>query len=200
MSFLVSPGVQVKEIDLTNVVPNIQTTIGAIAGPFVKGPVSTVTSIGSEEELIKVFGKPNDNNFEYYFTAANFLQYSDALRVVRVESGILNATANGTGLLIRDTDHYLASFGSGQGSVGMFAARTAGDHGNSINVSLCASSTAYEQNFSSNLTNGAGSLGDTTLTIDDVDASGQSLNVGDIISFFTDSGFGTFATNHAGVE
>ena len=200
MSFLVSPGVQVKEIDLTNVVPNIQTTIGAIAGPFEKGPVSTVTSIGSEEELTKVFGKPNDNNFEYYFTAANFLQYSDALRVVRVESGILNATANGTGLLIRDTDHYLASFGSGQGSVGMFAARTAGDHGNSINVSLCASSTAYEQNFSSNLTNGAGSLGDTTLTIDDVDASGQSLNVGDIISFFTDSGFGTFATNHAGVE
>ena len=38
MGFLVSPGVQVKEIDLTNVVPAVATSIGAIAGPFQKGP------------------------------------------------------------------------------------------------------------------------------------------------------------------
>ena len=55
MAFLVSPGVQVREIDLTNVVPAVQTTIGAIGGPFEKGPVSSVTTIGSEEELVKVF-------------------------------------------------------------------------------------------------------------------------------------------------
>ena len=51
MGFLVSPGVQVNEIDLTNVVPAVQTSIGAIAGPFEKGPVSEVTDISSEEEL-----------------------------------------------------------------------------------------------------------------------------------------------------
>ena len=37
MSFLVSPGVNVREIDLTNVVPAVATSIGAIAGAFQKG-------------------------------------------------------------------------------------------------------------------------------------------------------------------
>ena len=53
MSFLVSPGVQVREIDLTNVVPAVATSIGAIAGCFQKGPVSSVTNISSEEELLE---------------------------------------------------------------------------------------------------------------------------------------------------
>ena len=79
MAFLVSPGVQVKEVDLTNVVPAVATSIGAIAGPFEKGPVCEVTAIGSEEELVKIFGKPNSSNYETWFTAANFLQYSDDL-------------------------------------------------------------------------------------------------------------------------
>ena len=51
MGFLVSPGVHVREIDLTNVVPAVSTSIGAIAGPFQKGPVSSVTAINSEEQL-----------------------------------------------------------------------------------------------------------------------------------------------------
>ena len=75
MAFLVSPGVHVREIDLTNVVPAVQTTIGAIAGPFEKGPVSSISTIGSEEELVEIFGKPNASNFEWWFTASSFLQY-----------------------------------------------------------------------------------------------------------------------------
>ena len=58
MAFLSSPGVHVKEIDLTNVVPSVATTIGAIAMPAERGPVSEITIIGSEEDLLKVFGKP----------------------------------------------------------------------------------------------------------------------------------------------
>ena len=109
MSFLVSPGVLVKEIDLTNVVPAVDTTIGAIAGPFEKGPVSSVTLVGSEAELLKNFGKPNASNFEFWFTASNFLKYSNALKVVRPESAIVNA-GESSGVLVRDDDHYLASF------------------------------------------------------------------------------------------
>ena len=82
--------------------------------------VGEVTPIGSEEELVKIFGKPNSNNFETFFTAANFLQYQMLLRVVRVESGVLNATSNASGLLIRTTDHYLSSFADGQGTVGLW--------------------------------------------------------------------------------
>ena len=91
MSFLVSPGVHVREIDLTNVVPSVDTTIGAIAGPFRKGPVSSITTITSENDLVTIFGKPHASNFEFFFTAANFLKYSQTLRVVRAESAIVNA-------------------------------------------------------------------------------------------------------------
>ncbi len=102
MSFLVSPGVHVKEIDLTNVVPSVDTTIGAIAGPFEKGPVSSIVTVTSESDLLNNFGKPNSNNFEWWYTASNFLKYSNTLKVVRAESALLNASEGGTGLLIRD--------------------------------------------------------------------------------------------------
>jgi hypothetical protein len=187
MSFLVSPGVHVREIDLTNVVPAVATSIGAIAGAFQKGPVSSVTNISSEEELLEIFGKPqgSSNQFEQWFTAANFLQYSDSLKVVRAGSGILNAGAN-SGILIRDDDHYESSFQDGQGSHGEWAARTAGTHGNSIGVEICATSTAYEQVVAA-LTVTEDAIGAVSVEVDDADAAGEAFNVGDLISFYSDS-------------
>ena len=184
MGFLVSPGVHVREIDLTNVVPAVSTSIGAIAGPFQKGPVSSVTAINSEEQLLQTFGKPNSSNFEFWFTAANFLQYGDALRVVRAESAIVNAGAN-SGILIRDDDHYEASFSTGQGSHGEWTARTAGTWGNSIGVDICPSARAFSQQLGSlNLVNGAGAVGDLSITVDNQDATDASIIVGDIIQFY----------------
>ena len=189
MSFLVSPGVNVREIDLTNVVPAVATSIGAIAGAFEKGPVSSIVTITSEEELVRIFGKPKNtsNQFETFFTAASFLQYTNNLKVVRAESAILNAGAN-SGILIRDDDHYQNSFAAGEGSHGEWAARTAGTHGNAISVEICASSTAYEQVCSSSvLTVTEDAVGSTSIAVDDVDASGEAFNIGDLISFFSDS-------------
>ena len=189
MAFLVSPGVQVNEIDLTNVVPAVATSIGAIAGAFEKGPVSTIVNISSEEELVQIFGKPvtTGNQFETFFSAANFLRYTDSLKVVRAESGLLNAGAN-SGILIRDDDHYEASFADGEGSHGEWAARTAGTHGNSLRVEICPSATAYEQNLGTdNLVAAAESAGDTVVAVDDADASGFAFNVGDLISFYSDT-------------
>jgi phage tail sheath protein FI len=103
MAFQVSPGVLVKEIDLTNVVPASATSIGAIVGAFEKGPMNEVIPIGSERELIQVFGKPNNTNFENWFTAANFLQYGNALRVVRIETGARNAVSGGGVSLLTGT-------------------------------------------------------------------------------------------------
>ena len=189
MGFLVSPGVQVKEIDLTNVIPAVATSIGAIAGAFQKGPVSSIVNISSEEELVEIFGKPltSSNQFETWFSAANFLKYTDTLKVVRAGSGHLNAGAN-SGILIRDLDHYDASFSTGQGSHGEWTARTAGTWGNALRVEICPSATAFEQDLSTNnLVDGAISLGATTVTVDDADASGYAFNVGDLISFYSDT-------------
>jgi len=187
MGFLVSPGVHVREIDLTNVVPAVSTSIAAVAGPFQKGPVSSITAINSEEQLLQTFGKPNSSNFEFWFTAANFLQYGDALRVVRAESAILNAGAN-SGILIRDDDHYEASFADGSGSHGEWAARTAGTWGNSIGVDICPSARAFSQQLGSlNLVNGAGAIGDLQITVDDQNATDATIAIGDIIQFYTPS-------------
>jgi hypothetical protein len=189
MSFLVSPGVHVREIDLTNVVPAVATSIGAIAGAFEKGPVGSVTTITSEEQLVQTFGKPQttSNQFETFFSATNFLQYGDNLKVVRAESAIVNAGAN-SGILIRDDDHYEASFQDGSGSHGEWAARTAGTHGNGIGVDICGSARAFKQPLGSlNLINGAGAIGDLSVTVDNQDATDATIAIGDIISFQTAS-------------
>ena len=184
MGFLVSPGVQVNEVDLTNVVPAVATSIGAICGPFQKGPVSSVTDISSEEQLVKVFGKPNSNNFEFFFTAANFLQYSDSLKVVRAESAVTNAVASGSSVLIRDTDHYSASYASGQGSSGEWAARSAGTWGNSIGVSICATANAYEQTAVTT-TSAEEAAAQTIISVTDADV----INVGDLVNFGETEGY-----------
>ena len=194
MGFLVSPGVQVKEIDLTNVVPAVSTTIGAISMPAYKGPVSSITTISSEEELVKIFGKPQagTNQFESWFTASSFLAYADQLKVVRPASAILNA-GEASGVLIRDDEHYLASYwnetGDGQVTSNDWYAKTAGTWGNSIGIQVCPSGTAYEQDLSTNnLVDGALSAAATEITVDNSDASGYAFNVGDLISFFSDTG------------
>ncbi len=186
MGFLVSPGVHVREIDLTNIIPAVSTSIAAIAGPFKKGPVSSIVTLGSEEDLVRIFGKPqNDSSqFETWFCAANFLQYGNALRVVRAESGVTNAIASGTSFIIRDDDHYEDSYADGQGSVGEWAARTAGTHGNSIGVSICATATAYEETAKTT-TSATEALGQTVISV--TDASG--FNTHDIVNFGETLGF-----------
>ena len=137
MAFQVSPGVQVKEIDATSVVPAVSTSIGGFAGSFNWGPVEQVVSVGSEKELLSTFGTPDDNTALYFLTAAAFLKYGNALQVVRAASGHDNATADGSGLLIKNDEHYTNSgYDTGAGSVGQWAAKFPGDLGNSIKVEM----------------------------------------------------------------
>ena len=84
MAFQVSPGVNISEIDASTSVPALVTNIGAMVGQFSKGPVGEIVEISSEEELRIVFGEPTDQNYKTWFTASNFLAYSNALKLVRV--------------------------------------------------------------------------------------------------------------------
>lgn len=83
MGFLVSPGVDVNEIDLTNVIPAVSTSIGGYAGPFRWGPVDQIVTVSSEKDLVSVYGKPNSEYAESFFTAASFLKYGNTLKVSR---------------------------------------------------------------------------------------------------------------------
>jgi len=92
MPFQISPGVNVTEKDLTNIVPAVATTVGGMAGYFQWGPCKERVLIDSENNLVEIFGKPNDKYAEYWWTAANFLGYANALQVVRkVDSDARNA-------------------------------------------------------------------------------------------------------------
>ena len=58
MPFQVSPGIVVTERDLTTVVPNVATSIGALAGSFQWGPVLERQTITTENDLVRIFGEP----------------------------------------------------------------------------------------------------------------------------------------------
>ena len=136
MAFQVSPGVQVKEIDATNVIPAVSTSIGGFAGSFNWGPVDEICTVGSESELAEKFGTPDDNTAKYFLTAAAFLKYGNALKVVRVASGHDNATADGTGQLIKNEDDYDNNYSSGSLAKGLWVAKYPGSLGNSLKVSM----------------------------------------------------------------
>ena len=194
MAFQVSPGVLVREKDLTNVIPAVASSVGAFAGDFVKGPLDEITTVSSEGELVEIFGKPNSTTFESFFAASSFLQYGNTLNVVRASgTGILNATANGSGLLINNTQSYQDNYAAGQGSVGLWAARTAGAHGNNLKISICPSSTAYEETSKTTINNTNLAVGDTSVTLTSI----SGFSIGDIVNFGESGGYEYRITNIA---
>ena len=131
MASQVSPGIIIKERDLSNAVVTGASAIrGAIASTFRKGPVGKIVNIGSERELIDTFGTPAEANAADWLVASEFLRYGGQLAVVRASTGVLNATADGSAVLIGDKDAYDAGVGASE----QFAARDAGTEGNNLRV------------------------------------------------------------------
>jgi phage tail sheath protein FI len=145
MAFQVSPGVAVKEIDLTNVIPAVSTSIGGIAGAFNWGPVEQITTVGSEKELASIFGTPDNNTFSYFLTAAAFLKYASALKVVRAASSHTNATSGGSSILIKNAEHYDEVTKTGKGQ---WASKYPGVLGNGIEVQVCSANLTAWAAFS----------------------------------------------------
>jgi hypothetical protein len=157
MAFQVSPGVLTKEVDLTNVVPALATSIGGLAGVFSRGPMDQIIPIGNEKELVQTFGKPDSSNFETWFTAANFLEYGNALRVVRANNGARNAVANGGATIGTFT---------GNASTTVFTMSTAVSDASLLEVTIAGTkTTAFTVN------------GTTSITFTDAPASGSNNTI-----------------------
>jgi hypothetical protein len=155
MAFLVSPGVQVNEKDLTNVVPAVATSIGAYAGPFRWGPTGISTTISSENNLLATYGKPNTLSAQSFQIAASFLKYGNTLKVSRSisTSDAKNAVSTflstsgasyvtGTASLIGNTDVFSSLSTTTIGSNVTFVARYPGGLGNSLGVYVVTPTTA----------------------------------------------------------
>ena len=130
MASQVSPGVVIRERDLSNAVVVGNSAIrGAIASSFRKGPVGKIVNIGSERELIDTFGAPAEANAGDWLVASEFLRYGGSLAVVRAATGVLNATLSGTGVLVGTKEAFDAGV-----TTEKFAARDAGADGNNLRV------------------------------------------------------------------
>lgn len=137
---LISPGIEVREFDLTTIIPSVASTEGAIAGCFRWGPVETATLVTSEVDLVNRFGKPVTGwNTETFFTAADFLSYSDALYVSRASDGV---KANAIGQLVTVD----ASNTTITTDVMAFQALYPGAMGNSIEVHVMDAAGYYDAN------------------------------------------------------
>lgn len=153
MAVLVSPGINVSEIDLTTVVPGVSTSVGAAAGIFRWGPVGERILITNENQLVSTFGKPTSLNAETFLNAANYLNYSSNLFVVRAANttaatanaaynAVANsASANVANCVVKSQPDYDArtSFESGA----LYVSKYPGELGNSLRVYVCDSVNAY---------------------------------------------------------
>lgn len=147
MPFQVSPGVAVVEKDLSLVIPQIAASIGATAGFFRWGPVEQPTTIASEAELAARFGKPvgvNDFIARSFFTASNFLSYSNNMVVVRAvptTSGTSDAknaqSEDVTAIVIKSAQDYVDNYANASSPNSTWVAKYPGSLGNTLRVSLC---------------------------------------------------------------
>ena len=192
MANLVSPGVQVKEIDLTNVVPSVSSTIGAMAGAFQWGPADEITTVTSETELVDKFGEPDASTFESVLSASQFLSYGNNLKVVRaVGSSARNATASGTGIL---TQNKTVFDGQSPAAADYVQARHPGTIGNAVGVSIITAGqtmTAWQSSHvesAPGTTAGAAAVGGSNdemhLWVYDVDGSITGA-VGTVLEYWT---------------
>ena len=138
---LLSPGVLIREVDLTvGRAENVLDNIGGICGPFQKGPVDDPYTIETEQELIEVFGKPisTDAQYEYWMSASSYLSYGGILKVVRTDGSTLNNANAGsdsaydTSLKIKNYDDYTENYTSDTGWT--YAAKTPGTWANGVKL------------------------------------------------------------------
>ena len=148
--FQLSPGINVSEIDLTTVVPSVDSTSAAFAGVFRWGPANERILVTSENDLVARFGKPTNDNAETFFSAANFLSYSNSLYVVRALQSTQFAAVGGSdsasaALTIENNDDYETKSTSDDWTTGdtQFVARWAGAIGNSLRVSVCENEAQF---------------------------------------------------------
>jgi hypothetical protein len=149
-----SPGIIVNEVDLTRGTADaITTNVAALVGPFQKGPVDEFTLIETEAELQRVYGDPTDYNYQYWYTASNFLEYGGVILINRCDDSsggsqtMKNACANQTdpasAPYIKNEEDFDDNFLLGDGVDGQFVARTPGTWANGLAVAVIDAGADY---------------------------------------------------------
>lgn len=149
---LVSPGVKIREVDLTvGGITAANNQVGAIAGPFQKGPIDVPILIETENDLLNTFGKPisSDAQYEYWMSASSYLSYGGVLRVLRCDGTNLNNANAGIStesvtLKIKSTEDFINN--KSNATDWYWASRTPGSWAN--NLKVCVIDGAADQRIS----------------------------------------------------
>jgi len=205
---LASPGIVVKEIDLTTgrVAPSLG-KVGVIVAPFAKGPVEVPTLIESENDLLNTFGEPysTDKHYEHWLTASSYLAYGGSLNVVRsnddnLTNGFVPTTVGAAASVkIKSLDHYNAlGYDETVFSGAVVAARNPGSWSNGIRVAIIDSkadqiltgistSAVTNTTFVGVATASDGDIGITTSFITGIttNAAGNTIAVGQTLKILT---------------
>jgi uncharacterized protein len=95
MAFGVSPGVYVREKDLSEVVANVSSASAAIVGYSAKGNTDSVMLITNTKQFIEEYGKPDPSTGHYFhYGALSYLARGNTLYCLRVTNGALYGGAN----------------------------------------------------------------------------------------------------------
>tara|TARA_A100000164_G_scaffold35_1_gene26 strand:+ start:398 stop:2554 length:2157 start_codon:yes stop_codon:yes gene_type:complete len=139
---LASPGIVVREVDLTiGRVDTATDKVGAIVAPFAKGPVNEPILVENEQDLLDNFGEPSetDKHFEHFMVAQSYLAYGGVMRVVRAGDVDLTNAYVGTASSIRidsTEDYNNKGYDTSTITDVTFAARNPGSWGNGLKVAL----------------------------------------------------------------
>ena len=169
---LASPGIVVREVDLTNGrVDATSTKTGCLAAPFAKGPVESPQLIETEADLLDTYGQPypKDNHYEYWLTASSYLAYGGVMSIVRADDEELKNGFVGTAnsVKIKSTDDYTnLSYGENTIAGVTFAAKNPGTWSNGIKVAVLDS--LGDQIFTGIQTTNVLGYGSTTVPIDPI--------------------------------
>ena len=141
---LVSPGIAVREFDLTTIVPQVSTSVGALAGVFRWGPVGARVLVDSENTLVSRYGYPTNLNPETWFTASNFLSYTGALYISRAGNTAGVATQVSANVVAGSNTVVLTAGNTAALTVGMIAIGSSnGGIANNTTITGITNSTAF---------------------------------------------------------
>lgn len=203
MATQLSPGIIVQERDLTNSrLQETITNVGAIAGPFTKGEVGVAKLITSEKDLVETFGKPTADNYEWWFTASEFLNYGGNLQVARISdssaSSLTNANATGAtasgvaNIKVNSFTQYETEVEATSPAY-KFVAKTPGTWGNALRVAVIDRGADQILTLASGVSFAAGA------TVTDGTATGKAYasNAGDTtqVAVVLDAGSVKFTTS-----
>ena len=98
MGFYLSPGVFIRERDISNIIPAVATTVGALVGYSAKGTLD-VNLVTNRQQFINEYGEPIPGNY-FHYTALAFLENGTRLYCRRV----VHSDALYSGMHIKDED------------------------------------------------------------------------------------------------